>query len=148
MFQPRGERSQREEVYAAMRDMPSDVVIPYAALPLPLGKIRGLREAVARTFERDQQRTVVCVRGEGWMIVRGVRQVDVVVRKRRQATRRLGRALQVAETVDRREMSAEDRVRADRELVATSTGYGVLRGLALKRLTIQDLQEWRRDHGL
>jgi hypothetical protein len=144
LFQPKSGLSRREEVYHAIRDKPSDVLIPYDELPFDRETIIGLRDKVAKTFEREQQRTVVCVPNEGWKIVRGAAQVRVASRQRQRATRRLGRALHVIESTDRREMSAEERIAADRELIVTSTAYAMQRGLASKRFGIDDIKEWHR----
>lgn len=147
MFEPKGELSRREVIYRAIRDKQSGELIPYDALPYDREVVIGLREAVAKTFEREQRRTVVCVKGEGWKIVRGLDQVDAAVRKRRKALRTQGRGVQIIEATDRREMSAEERVRTDAELINMTTGYGVLRGLAHKRLTVDDVRDWQEQHG-
>lgn len=149
-FTPLGEMSRRETVYRAISHLPSEELIPYDALTrmtsYDLETIRGLRDSVAKTFEREQKRHVVCLPKQGWKIVRGSAQVEQATRKRRAATRRLGRAVQIIESTDRREMSAEERVRADSELINTTTGYGVLRGLAVKRPSIEDIQTWQEQH--
>jgi hypothetical protein len=143
LFKPKGEKSQREMLFEAIRDKPSDQLIPYTSLPGGREVAMGLRDSVARTMEREQQRTVVCVRGEGWKIVRGSAQVDVASNKRRQASRRMGRAAQVIQTVDRRDMSAQEQVRADAELIHITAGYSLLRGMASRKLGVAEVIEWR-----
>lgn len=145
-FEPANGLSRREVAYLAIKDYPTDEVIPYGKLPYEKEEMYSLRDLVAKTLEREQSRTVISVAGEGWMIVRGAAQVEVAARTRRRATRRMGRAAQIAETVDRRELSAEQRVRADTELIAARTGYGVLRGLAGKRYSIEQIQAWEEEH--
>lgn len=148
MFDRHTEKSKREIVYEAICDCPSDQLIRYEDLPFDVEVIRGLRSKVARTFEKEQQRTVVCVQGEGWKIVRGIAQVQAASRKRRLATRRMGHALHTIATTDRREMNGEERLRADQELITIQTSYGILRGLATKhsRLGLDEIKRWQEEH--
>lgn len=134
--------SRAQIVYRTIRDRPTGDIIPYDQLPFDRTTIRGLRVPVARLFEREQQRTVVCVPDEGWQIVQGARQAEEAARVRRQSTRRMGRALQIASSVDRRELSGEERLHVDAELVKASTGYHMLRGIASRRLGIDDIRGW------
>lgn len=144
MFQPaNGGLSRREVVYQAVRSLPTDELIPYAKLPYDQETLGGLREKVSKLFEREQQRHVVCIKGEGWMIVSGSRQVEEAVRRQRHVTRRQGRVLQIAETADRRDMSGEERLRADATLIAAKTSYGMLRGLAIRKPGVEDVKAWQ-----
>lgn len=147
MFKAKGEFSKRQVVYRAIRDAKTGDLIPYDALPYAREQLPA-REDVSKLFEREQNRHVVCIRDEGWKIVSGSDQVEAAIRTRRGATRKFGRSLQIIETTDRREMSGEDRLRADAELINTRTGYGVLRGLAVTRLGVDDVKRLGPEHGL
>lgn len=139
--------SRREVVYRAIRDRSTGELIPYSELPYDREVVIRLRTGVAKLMEREQQRTVLCVPDEGWRIVSGADHITVAQRTRRQATRRLGRAVELAQTVDRRDLSAQDQLRADAELINATTGYGVLRGLAQRRLGVGDVRAWRDRKG-
>jgi hypothetical protein len=141
-----GEMSRRQRVYEAIRGKPTDELIPYSSLPFGKEIIGGLREQVAKTMEREEGRTVVVVRGQGWKIIQGTAHASQATLKRQQATRKLGRAVQLIESVDRNDMTAEEQVRADKELIAAITGYGVLRGLANKRPTLEIMKEWEKEN--
>lgn len=144
LFEPAdGELPRRQIIYNAIRDKPSEEVIPYAALPYDKEVVVGLRESVSKLFESDQGRCLVCIPAVGWKVVHGTAQVEQATRKRKGATRRLGRAVQIIQSADRRDMTAEEQVRADRELIAASTGYRALRGIALKRPSLEDIKRWQ-----
>jgi hypothetical protein len=140
MFEPLGEFSRRHVVYRKYSNWKTGELIPYDDMPYPLEIVRTLRHPVAKLFEREQQRTVVCIRGEGWKIVSGPDQVDVAIFHQRKATKTQGRALQIIETTDRREMSGEDQRRTDDKLINIRMGYGLLRGLASKKLGVEDVK--------
>lgn len=141
-----GVMSRRQRVFEAIRHRPTDELIPYESMPFGKDIILGLREQVAKTMEREEGRTVVNVRGKGWKIVKGSAQVAQAARKRQQSTRMLGRAKQIIESTDKGEMTAEQQMRADKELIAIVTSYGVARGLANKRTTLEDIQKWEKEN--
>jgi hypothetical protein len=144
LFEPQQDGFSRHEViFRAIKDRPTGTIIPYHELPYDRLITIGLRTSVAKIMEREQQRTVVCVRGEGWRIVAGSEHVDTAVRARRRSTRLMGRAVQLAQTVNRKELSGDDQVRADAELIRTTTAYSMQRGLASRRLGIADVRAWR-----
>lgn len=149
MFKPKGDVSQRQMVYQAINHKPTGDLLSYDALERATGLERatliGLRDLVAKLFEREQNRHVVCVRNEGWKIVSGLEQVEAAARLGRQATKKSGRRLQVVESVDRREMSGPERLRADAELINARTSYGVQRGLAAKKLSLDDVVAWQQE---
>jgi hypothetical protein len=145
MFEPKGEVSQRQLIYRAINHKATGTVIAYHELPIDREKAVGLRDDVSKLFEREQNRHLVCVHNVGWKIVSGTEHVEAASRRRRQATKKLGRAVQIIESVDRREMSGPERLRADAELINVRTGYGVLRGLAAKKLNLEDVVAWQQE---
>lgn len=144
MFEPKGEYSYAEIIYRAIRDRPTGVLIPYHELPLGLKVVQGERTKVSKRFETEQNRHVVCVTGQGWKIVSGMAQMDSAVRQRRRGIRNLGRSAQIAGTIDRRELSAEEQLRVDQELVTSQTAYGMLRSLmARPKPGLDEVKAWR-----
>jgi hypothetical protein len=141
--------SKREVVYNAINGRETDTLIRYEEMPFGRDALIGMRTGVAKLMEREQNRTLICVPGEGWKIVTGLDHVNQATRTRKAATRRMGRAAHLAESVDRRDLSGEGQRKADAELISTRTAYGVLRGLASKasKITVEQIQEWQRENG-
>lgn len=139
--------SKREVVYNAIGARETDTVIRYDEMPFERDVLTGMRTSVAKLMEREQSRTLVCVPGEGWKIVAGLAHVNQATRTRKQATRRAGRAVHLAESVDRRELSGDDQRRADAELISARTAYGLLRGLASKvsKIGLDEIKQWHRE---
>lgn len=143
-FEPQQDGFSRHEViYRAIRDTPTGDVIPYHKLPYDRSITVALRTKVAKLMEREQQRTVLCVRDEGWKVVAGSEHVDAAAKTRRRSTRLMGRAVQIAQTVDRRELSGDEQVRADAELIRATTLYSMQRGMASRRIGIAEVTAWR-----
>lgn len=140
--------SKVELAFRALRDRPTGEVIAYSDLPYE-GRVSQLK--VRRLMEREQKRSIVTVRENGvcvgWKLVAGSEHVDVVERDRRRSLRWAGRALHSAETVDRRELSAGEQLRADAQLISATTAYHALRGIASRRLGVEDVRAWRARNG-
>lgn len=143
LFEPKQGISQVELTFQALADMPTGAIVPHSELPFP----NVAQAHVRKVMEREQGRSLMTVRGEGWKIIAGAEQVSVAARDRRRSIRAAGRGLHSIQTVDRRELSAEEQLRADQELIRAQTGYARLRSVASQRLGIEQVTEWRRQNG-
>ena len=112
-FKPIGELSRAEQAWNWISEYPDDAEIPYRAMPFEQHIMYMLREKLAKRMEAEQQRTIVAARGSGWVIRRGIRQVDVADRHRRRARRAVERAWHAITNTDVTEMSGEERARRD-----------------------------------
>ena len=149
VFEPAGGISKPELAARALADKPTEAVIPYDELPYG-GKVSQVK--VRRIMEREQGRSVRTAyevvdgrsRGIGWKIISGAEQAALAARDRRRGLRWTGRALHTIQTVDRREMSAEDRRRTDEELIRTTQSYAAQRGISARKLGMDDIRAWNQ----
>jgi hypothetical protein len=114
-FAPVNELSYAEQLYRALRELPTGRIIAHddQGLPFRLSERPNAVQSACRRMEREQQRTLASIRGVGYKIVAGAEHVEIASRHLRSSQKRARRAQKCATAIDRREMDAVEQMRAD-----------------------------------
>lgn len=119
LFTPIGEKSHREIVVEAFKDVSYDDVVSYEHLSEILGfdvktSNRSAIYAAQRTLEKDYHKTLDAVVGVGYRVIRPEEHVDLANRHHKRARRQVTRAINKTASANRSVLTATDQARLDR----------------------------------
>jgi len=144
MFEPIGNLSRLDTAWRVFRDLPDESLVLFEDMPFDKEIMYAIREQLAKRLEREQQRTLLSVRGEGWRLVRGIAQVALADRRRRLAGRQVRRARHLIETTDRSEMSAFERERTD-DLTIRLARFDSQAWRSGRAIGMDEIRRWKGD---
>ena len=136
--------SRVDQLFRAVRDIPTGTLVPYRDLPYDRPTLHQLKDKVAKRMEAEQQRTLASERDQGWRIVAGIAHVDLADRDRRLSVRRMKRALTRSSTVDYRELSGQERQRADDVHIRIAVAHQQIRSSG-RKLGLEDIKRWQSE---
>lgn len=115
MFQPKGEKPLWQLVYEYIEELPVDTVITLGDLSKVIDgdieKNRGAVYKAMRTLAKNEKRYLESVRGRGYKVIEGPKQLDIAESRHERADRQLKMANFEALNINTKVMSLEERSR-------------------------------------
>lgn len=146
MFEPAGEEARWRSVYTLATGKPVDTVLTYEQLDEATGSdIRAHRDPVmkaSRVLEREQRRTLVVVRNQGYRIAAANEHEGLARKRNRRAGRQLKTGLSILRGTRRDELSPDAAKRIDALELTYSAHADMLRRLERR---VQRQEEGLRD---
>jgi hypothetical protein len=117
-FMPRGDHPEWQTIYHYLEALDVDDVITYAELDECLDRDfrvnRNPLYPAIRSLEREHQRTLVPVVGKGYRVAAATEHADIARGKHQRARKQMRRSVEVLESTDRSQLTAEQVGRLER----------------------------------